>query len=655
MTTNHRFDTEVFQQEMRDTVRSASLPSRGGGNFNSRLRDDKVTALCETVDWLIHQYRNGYDVPTGSTGEVGRHFWRHVEANYDLDWEWTYSEQTTATEGIGSWFNDRRARIDALEPLSTVESPAAFAPVPPTAVGVDVWLIEDRSLWQVTSIGTTHVDLWRRSPHGIDDERTVLLTEVTVANPGDPIERIPGTGDDGYDGTRLIDAGNATYSRPWSMTPRGDRAFYFATPTRENRFSCRTVVRRGPFTPEPTATDGLPPVTGRGLAWNKRTRVIRYLDQIDVAADTCRIYTQNESDSYALDLEGTGTLSEWTPFDVRTAWIEQVDEHMTFSTGVHQGSILRAEPYPSRSEMCVRISRGFHESSPHSDHHVGNYGSLHHFRVRPDLMGIEIEHPLEGRVLPHSGVQAWNIHTGRAVYVSTSPTTGGTVDQMDWDGSDWVVDPVPHTHLRVMQAGDPVVSSNAFVDSSGTTVPLGTRATVTRVGRGDITLRVTPVGGITAVDWPLHRVAYDGPTKADGAAASTDDVLKVVDGVEYLLKSVVDKDMADLAAILHKRADENGLCSVYDRSAREVDQATTYLKMGRRPRTRQVSATIGDMTATFRSTMDTPLAEQAFRREINDVITRFIESRDLPDGWTVTRSPHSVVDTSTLVLETRRV
>jgi hypothetical protein len=53
-----------------------------------------------------------------------------------------------------------------------------------------------------------------------------------------------------------------------------------------------------------------------------------------------------------------------------------------------------------------------------------------------------------------------------------------------------------------------------------------------------------------------------------------------IDGVEYVRKATVDADMEALTSTLHRAADANGLCAVYDRTVVQVDEATTLLKMG---------------------------------------------------------------------------
>lgn len=66
----------------------------------------------------------------------------------------------------------------------------------------------------------------------------------------------------------------------------------------------------------------------------------------------------------------------------------------------------------------------------------------------------------------------------------------------------------------------------------------------------------------------------------------------VHEGREYVLKDDVIADFTLAREILHKGADANGLCGVYDKVGREVDESTLLFKMGTRPRRRRMRGTV---------------------------------------------------------------
>lgn len=81
----------------------------------------------------------------------------------------------------------------------------------------------------------------------------------------------------------------------------------------------------------------------------------------------------------------------------------------------------------------------------------------------------------------------------------------------------------------------------------------------------------------------------------DAASPSTVEepkVAKIVhNGEEYVRLADVLADHAKAVEILHKGADDNGLCRVYDNVGKKVDEATTLFKMGTRPRRHRMKGT----------------------------------------------------------------
>jgi hypothetical protein len=61
-----------------------------------------------------------------------------------------------------------------------------------------------------------------------------------------------------------------------------------------------------------------------------------------------------------------------------------------------------------------------------------------------------------------------------------------------------------------------------------------------------------------------------------------------IDGVKYVPLAVIEKDIETMKTVIHKGADENGLCGVYDKVMAKSDDATDFLKMGGRPKRRVV-------------------------------------------------------------------
>jgi hypothetical protein len=110
---------------------------------------------------------------------------------------------------------------------------------------------------------------------------------------------------------------------------------------------------------------------------------------------------------------------------------------------------------------------------------------------------------------------------------------------------------------------------------------------------------------------------------APGAVESAHGPVVVVDGVEYVRRETVDADMAALTRVLHAAADSNGLCGVYDRSVEQVDQQTTYLKMGESRRSWKALVTETytvvrevDLAGTYRSEETARASAEVARRMV---------------------------------------
>jgi hypothetical protein len=86
----------------------------------------------------------------------------------------------------------------------------------------------------------------------------------------------------------------------------------------------------------------------------------------------------------------------------------------------------------------------------------------------------------------------------------------------------------------------------------------------------------------------LTTLMVNAETEAGQNLAGGDQVI-VVDGVEYVRKDVIDRDIATFTEITHAKSVEHSLCGVYDETQRMVDDATTYIKMGARYKDYDVS------------------------------------------------------------------
>lgn len=114
------------------------------------------------------------------------------------------------------------------------------------------------------------------------------------------------------------------------------------------------------------------------------------------------------------------------------------------------------------------------------------------------------------------------------------------------------------------------------------------------------------------------------------------DATVVVDGVEYVRKDVIDRDIKHMVETLHKGAVDNGLCPVYDKTQRAVDAGTQFIKMGSRYRTFDVTVeqTIV-VSRTFR--VDSAVTETAAQEQAASLanVNRLLTVTGRIDGETV--------------------
>ena len=124
---------------------------------------------------------------------------------------------------------------------------------------------------------------------------------------------------------------------------------------------------------------------------------------------------------------------------------------------------------------------------------------------------------------------------------------------------------------------------------------------------------------------------------APGAVESAHGPVVVVDGVEYVRRDTVDADMAALTRVLHAAADTNGLCGVYDASVAQVDQQTTYLKMGESRRSWKAL-----VTETYTIVREVTLAG-THRTEVTARATAEVHRRMVINDEDVTRQERSSI------------
>ena len=171
---------------------------------------------------------------------------------------------------------------------------------------------------------------------------------------------------------------------------------------------------------------------------------------------------------------------------------------------------------------------------------------------------------------------------------------------------------VPMTEVNFAVAGDPIVNNGV------------TGLFVRNVN--DDTLDVT-VNGVNA-NWRRQDCTYTGQPSAP--KPTIENLVVVVDGVEYVRKDVIDKDIATQTAVLHKGSVEHSLCGVYDSVTAESDRRTEYIKMGQRYRNYDVQV---EQTVVIRRTIrvtqvvDEATARTNARALASDYVPRNIPGR----------------------------
>jgi len=140
----------------------------------------------------------------------------------------------------------------------------------------------------------------------------------------------------------------------------------------------------------------------------------------------------------------------------------------------------------------------------------------------------------------------------------------GQINVYKRNGGRWTNSFVPEAQVDFAVAGDPIINheiTGLFVRNDG-----------------DEMIVVT-VNGVEA-SWRRQDCRYTGQPGV--AAPEITDLIKVVDGVEYIRKDVIDADVERHSETFHKGSVENNLCGVYDRVAAQADARTTYVKYGER-------------------------------------------------------------------------
>jgi hypothetical protein len=237
--------------------------------------------------------------------------------------------------------------------------------------------------------------------------------------------------------------------------------------------------------------------------------------------------------------------------------------------------------------------------------------------------------------LPERGVayaqqDAWFLDTGILGYVEDSnrqragherPTIG--VHIYSGTRSSWDLESHPTANLYPAQDGDECV-----ITETNPTIPVGTRVeyvrATTRSGSREIIVRWA--GDEYTVMRSCVRFGHTRPQED----RTPENLTITVGGIEYVRKDVVDDDLQKMVGTMHQGAVDNGLCPVYDRTQRNADAQTTYLKMGSRYKNYDV---VVEQTVTIRRTIRvTDQATEASARDYaigraRDYSVRTVEPR----------------------------
>lgn len=186
----------------------------------------------------------------------------------------------------------------------------------------------------------------------------------------------------------------------------------------------------------------------------------------------------------------------------------------------------------------------------------------------------------------------------------------GTIKVYKRTGSRWTDSLVPQTEVNFAMVGDPIVNDGVtglFVRNDS-----------------DEMFDVT-VEGVTA-NWRRQDCTYTGQP---GAPKPTiENLVVVVDGVEYVRKDVIDKDIATQTAVLHKGSVEHSLCGVYDRVTAESDRRTEYIKMG--PRYRDYDVQVEQTVVIRRTIRVTQAVDEATARTNARTLASDYTPRNIP-------------------------
>ncbi|MGV0949400.1 MAG: hypothetical protein ACOYB3_01920 [Azonexus sp.] len=126
---------------------------------------------------------------------------------------------------------------------------------------------------------------------------------------------------------------------------------------------------------------------------------------------------------------------------------------------------------------------------------------------------------------------------------------------------------LPRDEVNFAQVGDPIINDGV---------------TGLFVRNHDDEMLVVTVNDVEA-QWRRQDCRYTGQHGAP--KPGIENLVVTIEGVEYVQKAVVDKDIETMVRVLHKGSVEHSLCGVYDRVTAEADRRTDYIKMGPRYRT----------------------------------------------------------------------
>jgi hypothetical protein len=207
-----------------------------------------------------------------------------------------------------------------------------------------------------------------------------------------------------------------------------------------------------------------------------------------------------------------------------------------------------------------------------------------------------------------------------------TPTTDGRIRVYIRNNGTWTNSRYPMGDLRWAVPGDVMLHDD------------GRRATY-EANVNDPTFQARLEDG-RQVTWERQYVTF----AADATPKPPIENLTVtIGGVEYVRKDVVDKDIETLTTITHRKSVEHALCGVYDETQRQVDAATTYMKMGARYKDYDVSV---EQTIVVRRTfrVERALNEEAAietaRRFARDYTLNTVSPRRSEETVSVVRSDY---------------